>query len=387
MLSLIAGLLCALTGGIIVLLHLGLYLGLLLSKYKEAKLLAFSESKKEESLGLSVTVVVPARDEASLLPRLLASLEHQDDKNFNIVLVNDRSKDGTSGILESFREKYPERATSVTITENPELSNGKLNALIEGVKKVDSDLIVFTDADCVVPVNWVSGIKRCFIDPSIGLVLSPIETHRNNKLISHFHAFDHIFKFSYNTACAGVNLPMGGFGNNLAVRRIALEDMGGLESVNVTVTEDAALIAKLRDTTDWSIRALYARKLTVLTEPQQTWAALTTQEVRWHTGGLFSKDFQTRLSYSFIMLFLLASVVAIPLGFFLPVLFVLPAVSFVTMTIMALLSGIFTEQPFKGYWLLLVPFILLSMGYNSFLTILALLRPPLTWKGDTLNKD
>jgi cellulose synthase/poly-beta-1,6-N-acetylglucosamine synthase-like glycosyltransferase len=387
MLSLIAWLLCALTGGIIVILHIGLYLGLLLAKYKETKLQALFESKEDESPGLSVAVVVPARDEDSLLPRLLASLEHQDDKSFKIVLVNDRSKDNTSDILESFRMKYPDRVALVKITENPELPNGKLNALIEGVKKADSDLILFTDADCDVPPHWVSGIKRCFIDPSIGLILSPIETHRNNKLISHFHAFDHIFKFSYNAACAGAGLPMGGFGNNLAVRKKALEEMGGLESVTVTVTEDAALIAKMRNNTDRSIRALYSRSLTVLTEPQQTWTALTRQEVRWHMGGLFSKDFQTRLSSSYIYYFLLASVIAIPLGFFLPVLFVLPAVSFVTMTLMALLSGIFTKQPIKRYWLVLVPFILLSMGYNSLLTILALLRRPLTWKGDTLNKD
>lgn len=387
MLTLIVGLLCALTGGIIVIAHAALYFGLILAKIAEGKL--YPRRRADDTANrekLTVTVLVPARDEETLLPRLLESLERQTDRDFKILLVNDRSKDNTQSVMESFRGKHPNDVTIVRVTEEPELANGKLNALIEGAKVVDSDLILFTDADCVVPPQWVSGIKRCFLDSTLGLLLAPIETHRNHKMLSHFHAFDHIFKFSYNTACAGMGLPMGGFGNNLAVRNTALAEMGGLESVNVTVTEDAALIAKMRQETGWKISAVYARTLTVLTQPQRTWHALTEQEVRWHTGGLFSKDFQTRLGYSYIMFFLLASVIAIPLGFALPVLFILPAVSLVTMLLMALISGVFTKQPLKGYWLLLIPFILLSMGYNSFLTVLALLRPSLTWKGDTLSK-
>jgi hypothetical protein len=112
---------------------------------------------------------------------------------------------------------------------------------------------------------------------------------------------------------------------------------------------------------------------------------LTEQEIRWHTGGLFSPDMQSRLGYGLVMLYLTASVAVIPVCFFFPVLMILPIVSFITMSLMAVVTGFFTSQPLISYWFAIAPFILLSMFYNSYLTVKALLRPKLFWKGRRLD--
>jgi cellulose synthase/poly-beta-1,6-N-acetylglucosamine synthase-like glycosyltransferase len=380
MVSLFVLILCTVVGGTIVVLHLVMYTGLFLSAARAKCLGGVVDSR-----GLRATVVVPARDEEQLLPRLLLSLEKQTVQDFFIVLVNDRSSDRTGEVMAQFVIKHADRAQVVTLTDEPEIGNPKLNALVHGVDRADTDLILFTDADCVVPPTWVAEVGSCFRDERLGVVLGPIETRKEGTLLSVFHAFDHIFKYSYTAGCAGIGMPTGGFGNNLTVRKETLDAIGGLRSIEVTSTEDAALISRVRALTDWQAKALYARAVTVVTEAQKSWSALTVQELRWHTGGLFSPDVKTRLCYGFIMIYLTLSVLAVPFCFALPVLWLLPAISFVTMSLMAIISGILTRQPPLSYWLPLIPFILLSMVYNSYLTFKALLRPHLVWKGTKLD--
>ena len=371
---------CGIVEAAIVAAHLVMYVGLFSTAARARALRKIAKPGTG-----TATVVVPARNEERLIERLFSSLDAQSDPDFRIVLVNDRSTDGTGVLMEEYAKRNPGKVTVVTLTGEPVVGNPKLNALIRGVEKADSDFLLFTDADCIAPPSWIHNAKQSFLNEKVGVILGPIETRRLGSLISIFHAFDHIFKYSYTAGCAGIGMPTGGFGNNLAVRKKALDEIGGFESIKVTSTEDAALISQIRVDTRWKTRALYSKDVTVVTEAQKTWKALTAQEIRWHTGGLFSPDISTRLSYSFIMIYLTLSVLVIPLCFFIPVLWVLPAVSLVTMSLMAVITGIFTVQPFTGYWLLLIPFILLSMVYNSYLTIRALLRPSLIWKGTKLD--
>ncbi len=381
-----------LPAGVICLCHCAMYVGLTIARLRERRIrLGVSSTESGIVAGggrcagkVSTTVVVPARNEAVLLPRLLDSLEAQSDDAFQIVLVDDRSSDDTGLIMDRFAERHSGRVRVVHNREKPAIANHKLNALIVGVDLVNTDCILFTDADCTVPERWVVEMSGSFRDERIGLVLGPIETLAGRKLLSRFHSFDHVFKYSYTAACTGIDQATGGFGNNLALRRSALDEIGGLRSIAVSVTEDAALVAGLREQTRWKIRARFDRAITVRTEPQPDLRSLTAQEVRWHTGGLFAPDPVSRFSYRFIMFYLTASVLALPVCLFLPVLLVLPAVSFVTMAGMAVLSGVYTRQPLVGYWALLAPFVLVSMVYNSFLTITAMSRPTLVWKGEVL---
>jgi len=376
---LILAVVCFAAGGAIVLAHLIMYFGLFATALQERKL-----GKESGTSTVSVTVVVPARNEEQLIPRLFDSLDAQTRTDFNIILVDDRSTDKTGELMAGYAKRNS-RVKVVTITDEPEIGNHKLNALIAGVSEASTDVLMFTDADCVTPPEWVERVSARFSDSRVGVILAPIETLKTNALLSTFHAFDHIFKYSYTAGCAGVGIPTGGFGNNLAVRRKTIDEIGGLGSIDVTSTEDAALISKIRTATTMKIHALFSRKVTVLTEAQKSWKALTAQELRWHTGGLFSPDLQTRLAYSFIMMYLSISVIAIPACFFVPVLSILPVVSFVTMSLMAVISGMFTSQPPVTYWLALIPFIILEMGYDSYLTIRALTKPKLIWKGTVLD--
>ena len=94
-----------------------------------------------------VTVVVPARNEARNIERCVRSLGQSDYDDFEIVVVDDRSIDGTAELA---RNVGPGRAKSLRVVEGQPLPagwTGKPWACQQGFRRARGDLLLFTDAD------------------------------------------------------------------------------------------------------------------------------------------------------------------------------------------------------------------------------------------------
>jgi glycosyltransferase involved in cell wall biosynthesis len=90
----------------------------------------------------SVTAVVPARNEADVVRRSVASLAAQQYPGvFQLVLVDDDSRDGTAAIA------LPGSAPVDVVTARPLPAGwtGKMWAVAEGVRGVESDYLLLTD--------------------------------------------------------------------------------------------------------------------------------------------------------------------------------------------------------------------------------------------------
>ena len=172
----------------------------------------------------SISVVIPARDEAVNLPRLFSSLEKQTYKDFEIVLVDDRSSDETYSVMRNFQSKYPDRIKIVRNDKTFYGKNPKQMVLDIGAKNASGDILLFTDADCRVPSTWVESMSLPYNDEKTGLVFGAVTTGSGKGLLAAFQRFDHLLRYHYTAACAGLKNPTGGFGNNLSIRAIALAD-------------------------------------------------------------------------------------------------------------------------------------------------------------------
>ncbi|MFP4011383.1 MAG: glycosyltransferase [Spirochaetaceae bacterium] len=335
--------------------------------------------------GPKVSVVIPAKNEQYALPRLLASLEEQDTDDFEIVLVNDRSTDATARIMKDFAARHGDRVRVVTVIAAPEGMNPKQNALDHGAAAARGEIMLLTDSDCVVPREWVRLTARYFDLDELGVIFGPVYPDDLRTWLSQYQSFDHVFRYFYTAGSAGIGNPTGGFGNNLAIRREALDAVGGFGGLRHSVTEDAELICEVRDTGRWLIRSHLLRRATVHPEPQRSVAALLKQGVRWNTGALFAPDPATRASFSTVMLFLFVSVITAPLAVIFPPVLLLAMGSFVSMTLMGVMAGAFARRPLV-YWWLLVPNVVVSMVFYSFVTLLTLLRMKISWKGSSVRR-
>ncbi|MCG2744565.1 MAG: glycosyltransferase family 2 protein, partial [Desulfobacteraceae bacterium] len=93
-----------------------------------------------------VSIIVPACNEAETIAPALATLLAQDYVNLEIVVVNDRSTDGTGEILREMQLRHPELIV-LDIDELPEGWLGKHHALHCGAALAKGDILLFTDAD------------------------------------------------------------------------------------------------------------------------------------------------------------------------------------------------------------------------------------------------
>jgi chlorobactene glucosyltransferase len=98
---------------------------------------------------LLVSIIVPARNEERNIRRCVISLLEQDYPNFELIVVDDSSTDGTATILAELQQSHP-RGNRLQIIAAPELPPdwaGKPHALHTGVLVARGSWFLFTDAD------------------------------------------------------------------------------------------------------------------------------------------------------------------------------------------------------------------------------------------------
>ncbi len=122
------------------------------------RLLVYSKKKNSSNTSdklESVTVTIAARNEKERLQTLIPELFKQDYEDYEVLIIDDRSNDGTHELLQEFLNIYPKLRT-VTVDYTPEHVTSKKYALTLGIKVSPNDVILLTDADCVpASKDWI----------------------------------------------------------------------------------------------------------------------------------------------------------------------------------------------------------------------------------------
>lgn len=109
---------------------------------------------------LSITVIVPYRDEIENLPLLLNSLFQQDYPvdSCELLFVNDHSVDGSQEYLSERIKDSPFAMKLLALDEK----SGKKEAIRLAVQSAAAEVIICTDADCSMGRNWMSSVSNYF---------------------------------------------------------------------------------------------------------------------------------------------------------------------------------------------------------------------------------
>lgn len=89
------------------------------------------------------SIIIAARNEEENILRFLPDIINQDYTDFEIIFVNDASKDQTAAIADKMAKENP-KLKVIHISE----SLGKKNAVQKAIEVAKYDILVFTDADC-----------------------------------------------------------------------------------------------------------------------------------------------------------------------------------------------------------------------------------------------
>jgi hypothetical protein len=186
----------------------------------------------------TVSIIVPARNEATNLPALLASLARLEPAPLEIIVVDDDSSDGTGELAR--------RAGARVVRPGPRPAGwlGKPWACAAGAAVARGDWLLFTDADTVHAPDSLATAAGAAATTGAGLV-SVVPAHVAVAPWEHLQGVFHLLLAIATRAGAGARAGERRFciGQYLLFSRACYEGVGGHAAVRDRVAEDLAFAA------------------------------------------------------------------------------------------------------------------------------------------------
>ena len=225
--------------------------------------------KENSSFSEPISIIICAKNEAENLTEFLPKILEQQYANFEVILVDDQSKDNTEYVLKEFKRKYF-NLKEVKIEEHVNSRLGKKFALTLGIKAAKHEYLLLTDADCVpASEHWLNEMASNFSAKKqivLGYGAYKKEKGLLNKMIR-FDAFSVALQyFSYALA----DMAYMGVGRNLAYKKSVFFDNKGFAShIHLPSGDDDLFIQEVANKQNVAI-AISSNSHTI-SEAKQSW--------------------------------------------------------------------------------------------------------------------
>jgi glycosyltransferase involved in cell wall biosynthesis len=247
-----------------------------------------------------VSVIVPARDEGRKIEAGLKSLLASDYPNFEIIAINDRSRDETGVIMDRLANESPlpvgqgegrqNRLRAMHISELPNGWLGKNHALQTGYRQSDGEWLLFTDGDVVHDPQTLRRAIRFAVAKDIDhLALFPDIEAEGLFEAAFVACFGLIFAAGTQPYLIPTRWPRAycGVGAYNLVRRSALDRAGGFEPIKLDILDDVKL-GKLLKRTGARASVLRAAEGLGIRWQSSAWSCITGLEKNAFASANFS---------------------------------------------------------------------------------------------------
>lgn len=266
-------------------------------------------------LKTKVSIIIAVRNEEDNILNLLHALVLQkyNTSLYQIIIVDDHSEDKTVELVEEFIDKNPDHSIQLAQLSkiNPKLQNKKA-AINEGIKLSKNELIVTTDADCIMSENWLCTIAAYYETFQPKIIAAPVLLNGN----SFFQQLQQLEFLSLMGATAGaikIRKPLMCNGANLAYTRKIFDEIDGFESnSNIATGDDTFIMFKIWNKYKNGIHFLKSTDSVVTTNAKGTIADFFHQRTRWASKtNKYKVNHVIRVAYLIVITNLLVMIIAI----------------------------------------------------------------------------
>ncbi len=323
---------------------------LAVSQYREDKKASLKRVSKRKLL--PVSIIVPAYNEEVTAIKTIQSLLEIDYPHFEIIFIDDGSKDKTYEIVNNAYGNHP----LVKVFTKP--NGGKASALNFGITYAEHDYVVCIDADTQLKTDAVYHLMTYFTDAEIGAVAGTVKVGNEGNMITMWQSIEYITAQNMDRRAFdlinSITVVPGAIG---AFRKEAIFKAGGFTSD--TLAEDCDLTMRI-------LKQGYVVKncaeAVAYTEAPETLSALLKQRFRWSFGVIQSfwknKDALLRKRYRFFGMIGMPNILIFQI--------ILPLFS--PMADLMMVVGLFGEKPWKilGYYVafVLIDFIVAVIAFR-----------------------
>ncbi len=278
--------------------------------------LKFISSRRLNSTTTKISIIIPAKNEASILKDSINSLKRLDypEQNFEVIIVDDQSSDNTYklasrmiGTKNHFR----------IIRANNKTLPGKRGALLRGIEESKYPFIMMTDADCLPCPGWLNAASALF-EQGYEFILGPAPLIRQqNNFISSVSCMDNLKNHFLSFSLASLGLPYTAAARNMGISKEAFFKIGGYTNTQDTVSGDDDLLLREAVKNNLKIKAFDDKNAMVFSDTPLSPSEYLRQKAR-HTQSSLHYLFKHKIilgSWHLLNLFMIFSPILIFLDF------------------------------------------------------------------------
>lgn len=254
-----------------------------------------------------ISVVIAARNEEENIGNLLASLETQTYPKilFEVIVVDDHSTDNTASIARSFA------SVKLIQIQFDNINSYKKKAIETGIAAASGDLIVTTDADCIVQNNWLKTIAAFKEETNAVFIAAPVEMSFKSSLLQTFQSLDFLVLQGITAASVKKRIHNMCNGANLAYERKVFFEVNGFKDIDhIASGDDMLLMQKISTRFPGKISYLLSKDAIVTTNATNTWKEFFSQRIRWASKATNYNDIKI-FSALFLVYFFNCSLLAL----------------------------------------------------------------------------
>lgn len=235
-----------------------------------------------------VSLIICARNEEENLKRFLPTVLQQEYPDFEVIVVNDCSYDGSQDILEHFARSH----RNLVIREIKEVEgreHGKKFALTIGIKAAKHETLLLTDADCLpTSADWITHMLNGYGE-GVELVLGYGKYAKKPGLLNQFIRFDAFFiAVTYLSRALGKNAYMG-VGRNLSYTKSLFFSVRGFAShMHIWSGDDDLFVNEVA--TPSNVSVVIDKGAFTESEPKTSWKSWFLQKKRHHSTARYYKE-------------------------------------------------------------------------------------------------
>jgi cellulose synthase/poly-beta-1,6-N-acetylglucosamine synthase-like glycosyltransferase len=235
-----------------------------------------------------ISVIIPARNEAENIEKCLQSIlkNNYPPGLLEIILIDDFSEDETAIIANKILKNNNGRVLSLKdyLSKDERLNSYKKKALEIAIGGSKGDWIITTDADCIVPLNWLKNMASLMSNNEAQFIAAPVSfiPYSTANGLYYFQSLD--FMTMQGITAASIRNNMGNMcnGANLAFRKAAFDQVGGYQGIDhIASGDDMLLMHKIQTQYPNGIYYLKASDAIVKTPVQPDWSSFLNQRIRW----------------------------------------------------------------------------------------------------------
>ncbi len=343
--------------------------------------LAFHKKKdksESEQKWPPVSVVISARNAVLELEKNLPYILYQDYPNYEVVVVNDSSDDGTEELLIDLARLEP-KLNVVHIRQNLNFFQGKKFPLSLGIKSAKNEILLLTDADCHPTSNqWIKSMVRNY-GPGIEIVIGYGAHQKKGGVLGFLQQFDTLQIAMLYLSKALARRPYMAVGRNLSYHKsLFMNNKGFIAHYNIPSGDDDLFVQQVANKKNTAVEI--SKESITFSEAKPTFNSWIRQKRRHlSTGKHYRSGIQLQLAlYSFTQLSFYATMVWL---FFLPVHWVFPVAFFAFRYINQLVVfGKSASKLNEKFLFVFTPFAeLFFIIFNPLLLVLNVLTKPSKW--------